>query len=140
MATKLEILKTFKRLLVEFFDDLRTILPHEQDLLMLRIFFNDQAPTLDVMVFFIRKLLPHREMIRLRNDKFFLHNDALFQHLHQKGKSGSIEHFKDLWQSNTLDDQDKQAVWAWYDKFVQLADLYRKHMTCDELQHFGLAS
>jgi hypothetical protein len=71
---------------------------------------------------FITKLLPLKEMIKQRNDDFFLNNNILFDKL-DKNK---VNHFKKLWRSDRLDSEDRQAMWKWYDLFISLSEKYQK--------------
>ena len=38
-------------------------------------------------------------------------------------------HFKKLWRSGKLDDDDKKIIWKWIDSFVYLSDKYIKIKT-----------
>ena len=98
--TQIKILSEFRAGLINFFDELIEQFPDESDLIVLRIFISDQVPISDIMNTFIRKLLPLKEMIKTRNQNFFLENDVLFEKL----KSDKVSYFKRLWTSNKLDD------------------------------------
>ena len=124
MSTE-QILSEFKTSLITFFDELIEQFPEEPDLIIIRIFFNDQIPVKDVMDLFNFKINTEnqllKKMVKDRNEKFFLeHNifDAL-------GKD-QVNHFKKLWRSGRLDDDDKAVVWKWIDSFVYLGDKYMK--------------
>lgn len=122
MTSKLQVLLDFKNSLVGFLDELIQQFPEEGDLIVLRIFLNDQVPIDDVMKTFIEKCLPLKETIKRRNENFFLHNNALFEKINQN----KVNHFKKLWTSPKLDDEDKNIIWAWYDTFISLAEKYQK--------------
>jgi len=62
-----------------------------------------------------------KKMIKDRNEVFFLEHN-LFDSL---GKS-KVGHFKQLWRSNHLENEDKEVIWKWVDTFVYLADKYAK--------------
>ena len=64
-----------------------------------------------------------KTMIKNRDEQFFLDNN-LFE---LKGSSrDKVSHFKKLWRSGVLDDEDKQVMWKWVDSFVYLSDKYIK--------------
>lgn len=118
--SEIQILKQFKEQIITFFDELISQFPEEADLVILRIFLENQIPIEEVINTFIHKLLTVREMITSRNESFFLENDSLFQ----KISKNKVNHFKRLWRSGRLDKDDKEVVWKWVDSFVFLADKY----------------
>ena len=63
-------------------------------------------------------------MIKDRNETFFL-EENIFENL---SKSKTL-HFKKLWRSGKLDDDDKKIIWKWIDSFVYLSDKYIKIKT-----------
>lgn len=120
-----EILKEFKKALISFIDELIATFPQESDFVVLRIFFNDQFPIKDVVNIFNTKINQNdqqlKKMIKDRNEVFFLEHN-IFDVL---GKS-KVNHFKRLWRSDQLDDQDKEIIWKWIDSFVYLGEKYMK--------------
>jgi hypothetical protein len=60
-------------------------------------------------------------MVKERNEVFFLEHN-IFDNL---GKD-KIVHFKRLWRSDCLDEQDKKVICNWIDAFVYLGDKYTK--------------
>ena len=121
-ASKIQLLSEFKTKLVAFFDELIEQFPEEGDLIVLRIFLNDQIPIADVMDTFVKKLLPLKEVVKRRDESFFLSNDVLFEKLNKD----KVSHFKKLWTHPKLDQDDKNAIWAWYDFFISLSEKYAK--------------
>ena len=122
MASKISVLCEFKNNLVNFFDELIEQFPDEGDLVVIRIFLNDQVPIAEVMNTVIAKILPHKEMVKNRDDDFFMNYGGLFEKL----SKDKVNHFKVLWRSNRLDKDDRIAIWRWYDLFVSLAEKYQK--------------
>ena len=126
--SEIQILQQFKKQLISFFDELISQFPEEPDLVLIRIFLNDQMPIKDVMDVFIRKInkpaegdgLTIREMIKNRNENFFVENNSLFQEISKM----KVNHFKKLWMSGRLDEEDKKIVWKWVDSFLYLSDKY----------------
>ena len=119
---RIQILTDFKNNLVNFFDELIEQFPEEGDLVVIRIFLNDQIPIVEIMNTFIVKILPLSDMIKKRDENFFINNNVLFEKL-EKNK---VNHFKKLWRSDKLDAQDRQVIWRWYDCFLSLAEKYQK--------------
>jgi hypothetical protein len=127
--SELQVLQQFKNQLITFFDELISQFPSEPDLIIIRIFLKDQVSIKDVLIFFVHKLLTVRDMIKERKEEFFLDNNSLFQSL----SKGKVNHFKKLWMSGRLDDEDKAVVWKWVDSFVFLADKYQKIMQTEAI-------
>ena len=128
-----EILLEFKNQLVNFFDELINQFPSEGDLVVIRLFLSNQIPIRDVMNNFNYQLNKDNKifktMIKNRDEQFFLENN-LFE---LKGSNrDKISHFKRLWRSGVLDDEDKKVMWKWVDSFVYLTDKYTKAISKTE--------
>lgn len=117
-----EILTEFKKQLVNFFDELIDQFPSESDLIVVRVFLKDQVPITDVMSYFIREILPLKDMVKNKNEDFFLKNNILFSQI-DKNK---VNHFKRLWRSEQLDNDDKAVIWTWFSSFISLTERYQK--------------
>jgi hypothetical protein len=121
----IRILIQFKNSLIEFIDELIDQFPQEPDLIILRIFLQDQIPIEDVISKFILAINKNnqemKKFISDRNEKFFLESDV-FESI---AKTKSIN-FKKLWLSGNLDDEEKENVWKWIDSFVKISELYTK--------------
>jgi hypothetical protein len=118
----INILIEFKKNLIIFIDELIEQLPHEPDLIICRIFLKDQVPIADVIGYFIRKILPLKVYVKKREDKFFLAHNILFGKL-DKNK---VNHFKRLWSSSALDEEDREVIWKWFDSFIMLSEKYQR--------------
>lgn len=121
-SSNIIILKSFKENLLTFLDELITQLPNEGDLILIRIFINDQIPIEKVMDYFIKKIIPLKTLIKERNASFFLENNVLS--LSEK-HNNKINHFKRIWRSNVLDNHDKETIFKWFDTFIFLAEKYQ---------------
>lgn len=124
MSTTFSIMKNFQTNLIIFFDELINQFPQEADLVIARIFLKDQVPIADVMNYFCLKLTPLKPLVTKRDEKFFVENNILFEDL-QKSK---VNHFKKLWRSGLLDDEDKETIFKWFDTFLFLAEKYQKSL------------
>jgi hypothetical protein len=124
------ILKEFKKNLISFVDELIDQFPSEGDLVILRIYFSDQCEIKQVMESFTQYLNRDDNIIKKnieeRNDSFFLNHNTLFENVVDKSK---IIHFKKIWRSPQLDQEDKEIIWKWIDSFVFLSDKYTKNKT-----------
>ena len=120
--SSVDILQRFKRSIIQFIDDLIDIFPQESDLIIIRVFFEDQVPVATIADSFVEYVLPHKEIINKRNDKFFLEDNNIFGML----DTGKVLHFKKLWTSNLLDKDDRIIIWKYFDTFITLIEAYKK--------------
>ena len=122
-----DILQEFKNQLVNFFDELINQFPSEGDLVVIRLFLSNQIPIRDVMNHFNYQLNKENKlfktMIKNRDEQFFLENNLFDLNGTNRDK---MSHFKRLWRSGVLDDEDKEVMWRWVDSFVYLSDKYAK--------------
>jgi hypothetical protein len=120
-----QILIQFKNSLVSFIDELIDAFPNEPDLIILRIFLKDQISIEDVMNKFITIINQDdqkiKNYIKDRNESVFLEND-IFQSI---SKAKALN-FQKLWQSDSLDEDERNTIWRWIDSFVLLSDRYAK--------------
>ena len=123
--SEIEVLIEFKTQLLTFFDELIGQFPQEGDLVIARVFLANQILIKDAMDVFVRKINTNdqelRKMVKERSEAFFLEHNV-FDNL---GKN-KVTHFKRLWLSGQLDDEDKSVFWNWVDAFVYLSDKYTK--------------
>lgn len=126
--SEIQVLSEFKNGLISFFDELIDQFPYEGDLIMIRIFLKDQIPIEDVINIFNNAINKEngklKEMIKKRNEIFFLENNIF-----DAFSKNKVMHFKKLWRSGSLDDDDKKVIWKWIDSFVYLGDKYIKIKT-----------
>lgn len=121
---KLNLMKEFRQQLVNFLDEIIDQFPYEGDFVLIRMFIKDQIPVADILGRFIRDLLPFKKVVREKDESFFLNNTILYT----GGKIGSdkIDHFKNLWLSDKMDDSDRETIWQWMNLFVDIAESYHK--------------
>lgn len=123
--SELSILSLFKKSLISFVDELITQFPLEPDLIILRIFIKDQAPIEDIINKFIYSVNKEdqkiKNYIKNKDDAVFVKSD-LFESI---SKSKNIN-FQKLWNSDNLDDSDRDMIWKWIESFVTLSDRYVK--------------
>lgn len=126
--SEIEILKRFKNAVISFLDELIGQFPEEADLVIFRIFLKDRISIVEIIKYFVMKVLPLKKMIEDRNEDFFLNHCTLMEDINNQKTKGKINHFKKLWRSETLDDEDKEVVWQWFDIFITLSEKYQKNM------------
>jgi hypothetical protein len=114
------LLNDLQKALIGFFDDLTEQFPKEPDFILIRIAIKDTISPLDIMNFFIQKILPEKELIMSHSDSFFLEKNTLFS----MGNFNSNT-FKKIW-SNDLDAENKSVIWKWLECFIKIVEKYQK--------------
>jgi hypothetical protein len=124
--SSLQILSEFKTQITTFFDELIAQFPQEGDLVVMRLFISTQLPIEDTLNKFIYEITTNngekRQAVKERNESFFLNCETT----NETSEKYKLHHFKKLWRSGQLDDEDKRVIWQWIDTFIFLADKYVK--------------
>jgi hypothetical protein len=123
MSSEIEILIQLKTQMVSFLDELIETFPNEPDFVIFRIFVNDRLPIEDIMKYIVNNLCPMGDMVKARNEDFFLKNNILFDQLDETDSS-KVNHFKNLWMSKRVDKEDKEVIWRWFQSFIFLGNKY----------------
>lgn len=121
MKDKIELFKTFKNEVIEFLESLIALFPNNNEMIRMRIMFHDQVPIEDMIISLMNTILPYKDMIINRDENFFLKNNDIFP---QTDKSKVIQ-FRELWNSDQLDDDDKEQLWNWFSLFLKRIENYR---------------
>ncbi len=112
-----EIEKEFFNCVLEFLEDLIEA-TEDEDLVFLKLFFSDVS--IDIIRYqFQKQILPFRDDILKRNEQFFMTDKDVFSNLHETAKH-SVPKMKELWKN--LNDENKEATWNWFKKFLQLIE------------------
>jgi hypothetical protein len=123
ILSRTEILKLFKENILNFLDALIEKFNKESDFIMLRILF-EQVDMKDTMKIFATRILPYVDMIKNKDEKFFLNCDSLFEGI----STNKISHFKNIWTSPDLTEDDKDQLWRWFRFFGNLAFQYKPYL------------
>jgi hypothetical protein len=111
----------FKESIIQFLDALIEQFPEQGDIVIFRIFLQNQIDINFLIQQFTKFVLPHKDEIKTRNEKFFLENDNIFGSAVGKNK---ILHFKKIWSSDRLDKDDREQIWRWFDLFIRHSEKY----------------
>lgn len=123
MSCEIEILTQLKTQMVTFLDELIETFPSEPDFVIFRIFVNDRLPIEDIMKYIVNNLCPMADMVKAKNEDFFLKNNILFSQL-DENESSKVNHFKNIWSSKQVDKEDKEIIWRWFQSFIFLGNKY----------------
>jgi hypothetical protein len=120
--SKETIASKLKAQIVAFLSELGAQLPNESQLLIARIVLQNQISDVDIMNYFIEKILPLKDEILLKNDRFFLENNILFESV----DSSKVNRFRAIWESDQLNEESKEVIWQWFKSFIILVERYQK--------------
>ena len=145
--TDIKILTSFKKNLVDFFDELIQQFPRDSELIIIRTFIQHQAiidllmkkftTSINKSVSINNKQVQVRTLISTRDESLFINHNLFFfcekDHDDNTPESRTINkdnanHFKTLWLSGRLDKDDKEVVWNWLNSFVELADKFTRNI------------
>ena len=59
-------------------------------------------------------------MVKERDDNFFLNHNILFEKLNDD----KVNKFKEIWESGSLDKDNKEVIWKWFHTLIFLAERY----------------
>lgn len=122
-SSEIELLSQLKENLVMFLDELIQSFPEEADFVVFRIFVENNIPTIDIMNYITLQLCPLTEMVKKREEQFFLNHNILFENFDDK-KTSKVNYLKQMWSSGRLDQTEKDAIWRWFDSFIYLGNKY----------------
>lgn len=117
----IQILESLRDNLVNFLEELISILPHEKELILFRFFVKEQVPMVDVAEYIVKNLIPLEDKVVSRDEQYFLTHAVLFESL--ESHDSTVNRFKNLWE-HTDDPENKEAVWSWLHYFIKLGKKY----------------
>jgi len=115
---KIEILQLFKQNMLKFLDALIELFPEESDLIVARILFEGNIE--NFFSHFYIKIISAKDMIKARDENFFLTDENIFTGIN----NNLVEKWKQIWQSNKLNAENKQVMWKWFEVFLTLCEMY----------------
>jgi hypothetical protein len=135
---ELNYLIHFKTQMLRFIDELIQLFPHEPSFIIIRIFVNDKIPVKDVIGRFMLECLPVARAVTDRNDKFFIYSDFIYEKYAKDVGDDEIQNFRKIWESEVLDDENKNVIWKWLDMFMLISKKYYEAFGCVEDWEFDL--
>ncbi len=118
--SKTEILIMFRKNLLDFLSNLIEQFPKEGDFVLLKILLSDQIPIEEAMKIFSERILPYVDMIKSKDERFFLESTDLFEGV----ANDKVNYFRNIWLSPSLNQDDKDNLWKWFRLFANLAVKY----------------
>ena len=118
----IQLLTLFKKNIVAFFDELVDTYPAESDFVIIRVVLKDQVPAQEIMDYFVKNVLPVKDMITNRDEKIFTESNVFYFGLDSLNCKG----LKGLWAEGKVDEDNKKVIWQWLDSFVSIAERYKK--------------
>ena len=123
MSVALEkVLSQLREQVLNLLDDLLGICPDEPDILLVRLFFENHVDPETLMKGFVKWVLPWKEYIVKHDERYFKENDHMFGPL----PTDKVQYFKGKLTDGTLDSEDKEAIWQYFEVFVKLMEQYKK--------------
>jgi len=120
--SKTELLIMFRNNLLDFLSNLIEQFPKEGDFVLLKILLSDQIPIEEAMKIFSERILPYVDMIKNKDERFFLESTDLFEGV----ANDKVNYFRNIWLSPSLNQDDKDNLWKWFRLFANLAVKYNQ--------------
>jgi iron-sulfur cluster repair protein YtfE (RIC family) len=111
-----------KKQLLQFLKELSLQLPKEGDIILAIIILENQIPEQSIVDYFITKIIPLKDEIMNKNEKFFLENNILFESI----ENSTVNKFKTIWQSNDITNENREIIWDWFKIFVMITEKYMR--------------
>ncbi len=123
-----ELIRLFKDRLEAFLNVLIDQFPKEKDLVMLQLVVRGNMIDSEKALYnFTTIILPHKDMVLRKDEEFFLSKcGSLLSGSLVKVKADRVDHFKRIWLSDTLNDDDRENLWKWFKLFLNIAIEYDK--------------
>lgn len=115
----ISILKGFKEQLVALLDELLEIFPNDGNLYAYRFLISDRLPMVAMMDHFVANVLPFKKLIQNRDEDLFYQGNTIFP-------SEDEGVLLKIWDSDALEDDDRETIWKYFDFFVELAQRYKE--------------
>ena len=123
---KPELVKLFKERLLTFLDILIEQFPKERDFPLLKFGINTRMVSVkDTLKEFTTVIIPHKEMVLNKDEDFFLTKCGSLLSGTEVTKD-EMDHFKKIWTSDSLTEDDKENLWIWFKLFLDIAIQYDK--------------
>ena len=117
------ILKELKQQVLNLLDDLLEILSDESDIVIVRLFFENQLDPYLIMQGFERWVYPWKEEILERNEKFFADADNIFGPVPKE----KLVKFKKMYhEGDLINAEDKAVIWDYFEIYIKLIERYKK--------------
>lgn len=123
---KPELVKLFKERLLTFLDMLIEQFPKERDFPLLKLGINTRMVSVkDTLKEFTTVIIPHKDMVINKDEDFFLTKcSSLLSGTNVT--NDEMDHFKKIWTSEGLTEDDKENLWKWFKLFLDIAIQYDK--------------
>ncbi len=116
-----QYLQKFQKNLIDFLDELVEQFPEEEEIIMSNLLIKTQIPVKMVIDKFIQFFIPNIDLIKTRDDRFFLSENDIFSQINPN-KSGTL---KRIWKSRNIDDEDREIIWSWIETLVSITMKYQ---------------
>ncbi len=123
-----ELVRLFKERLEAFLNILIEQFPKEKDFILIQLALRSNMVNMEeCLKDFTSIILPHKDMVLNKNEDFFLTKcKALLSGT--KVDSEQVDHFKRIWTSDTLTEDDRENLWKWFKFFLNIAIQYDKNV------------
>lgn len=110
----------------EFIDSLLEVLPHESQLVVIKVYIHTHMSKQKLIKKFIKKIMPVKELILRRDEDFFVRGDYIDNLFSNNVVQALFKfNFRPIW--TMLNVSNRESVWMWFHALVKIADEYIKY-------------
>jgi hypothetical protein len=117
-----KVLGQLRDQVLNLLDDLLCICPNEPDILLVRLFFENQVDPETLMKGFVKWVYPWSDYIKEHNEQYFEENEHIFGPL----PADKVQYFRIKMKDGTFDSEDKEIIWEYFEVFISLIEQYNK--------------
>jgi len=119
-----KLIEQFKENITLLLEELIEQINYEEEIIMAHILIkNNQVSGKKIIQKVGASIHKYENLVKNRDEEFFKIDDNIIASIHPSGKSDIM---KRVWESNALDDEDKQIMWEWVDTLLHI---YKKYIT-----------
>lgn len=133
--------KKFKSRFIEFVNELVTHFDTDVNLILFRVYVQNKLMDSDLMGKFMKNCLPFKNIVKKRDESFFDSYDLTNNDNYREDEDindNNIKIFKELWESDTLDEEDREIMWKWIESLINFCEKYYNEHKCIKNYEFKL--
>ncbi len=108
--------------IIDFNNDLIEQFPDKAEFMQFRLIL-EATPISNICGACVKFILPHYDLIKKRDEKYFLDENDIFG----KISKDKVSQFKKIWTSKKLDKDSKNAIWEWFNLIADQTKKYNEY-------------
>lgn len=120
LINKEQLILNFNKAIIDFLDEIIELFPSQaEDLIALRVYLSTQIKPEEIINYVIKEYTYLFPIINERNERQLV--EIEFSNILKNLENNK---YKDLWKK--IDNDTKNTIWQWLDKFIYIINKYQK--------------